>query len=57
MISNECWQDCAREALPGLYRLAFSILRRDADAQDAVQTALMKSWEFRDRVDDQDPDQ
>lgn len=33
------------EMLPGLYRLAQSILRQPADAQDAVQQAALKAWQ------------
>lgn len=29
---------------PGLYRLALSILRQEADAQDAVQQAAINAW-------------
>lgn len=39
-----------REMLPGLYRLAQSILRHPADAQDAVQQAALKAWQARDRI-------
>ena len=35
---------------PGLYRLAQSILRQTADAQDAVQQAALKAWTARDRM-------
>ena len=35
---------------PGLYRLALSILRRDADAQDAVQQAAVNAWAAADRM-------
>ena len=33
-----------------LYRISVSYLRSDADAQDAVQQALEKAWQHRDRV-------
>lgn len=36
--------------LPGLYRLAQSLLRHTADAQDAVQQAAVKAWQARDRM-------
>lgn len=39
-----------RDMLPGLYRLAQSILRHTADAQDAVQQAAVKAWQARDRI-------
>ena len=35
---------------PGLYRLAQSILRQEADAQDAVQQAAVKAWAAADRI-------
>ena len=50
MVDDALWQRTAREALPGLYKLAISMLRQEADAQDAVQNALMKSWAARSRV-------
>ena len=34
-----------------LYRTAVSILRHDADAQDAVQQALENAWKHRHRVE------
>ena len=39
-----------RDMLPGLYRLAQSILRQTADAQDAVQQAAVRAWQARDRI-------
>ena len=35
---------------PGLYRLAQSILRHPADAQDAVQQSAVKAWAAADRI-------
>ena len=35
---------------PGLYRLAQSILRHEADAQDAVQQSAAKAWAAADRI-------
>ena len=35
---------------PGLYRLALSILRQEADAQDAVQQSAVKAWAAVDRI-------
>ena len=40
------------QQLPGFYRLAQSILRHTADAEDAVQQAVMKAWQ---RADDLPP--
>lgn len=38
------------DMLPGLYRLAQSLLRQEADAQDAVQQAAIKAWQALDRL-------
>ena len=35
---------------PGLYRLACSILRHEADAQDAVQQAAVNAWAAAERM-------
>ena len=35
---------------PGLYRLAQSILRHEADAQDAVQQSAARAWAAADRI-------
>ena len=33
-----------------MYRVAWSILRNDADVQDALQDAVLKAWEKRDKL-------
>ena len=33
-----------------MYRVAWSILQNDADVQDALQDAVLKAWEKRDRL-------
>ena len=38
------------DMLPGLYRLAQSVLRHPADAQDAVQQAAVRAWAALDRL-------
>ena len=38
------------EQLPGLYRLAQGILRQPADAQDAVQQAVLQAWQHLDGI-------
>ena len=41
------------EASTGLlYRVAYTILRNDADCQDAVQEALLRAWTGRDKLRD-----
>ena len=44
------YERVAQEALPALYRIAFGILRSDADARDAVQQALLKGWEKKENA-------
>ena len=39
-----------RDMLPGLYRLAQSMLRQTADAQDAVQQAAVNAWLSLERI-------
>ena len=42
------------EACSGMmYRVAWSILRNDADVQDALQDAVLKAWEKRDRLQEE----
>ena len=36
-----------------MYRVAWSILRNDADVQDALQDAALKAWEKRDKLRDE----
>ncbi len=38
------------EQLPGLYRLALSILHSESDAEDAVQQAAVNAWRARERL-------
>ena len=40
----------AKAQMPGLYRIAYSILRSRPDAEDAVQQALLSAWKHRDRA-------
>lgn len=52
MANDEIWQLAARENLSMFYKLAYSLLRSDADAQDAVQQMLLRTWEKRSGVKD-----
>ena len=36
-----------------MYRVAWSILRNDADVQDTLQDAALKAWEKRDKLRDE----
>ncbi len=47
MVEEGLWQATAQEMLPMLYKIALGLLRHQADAQDAVQQALLKAWEKR----------
>ena len=38
--------------VPLLYRIAFHILERQDEAEDAVQETFLKLWEIRDKLDD-----
>ena len=38
------------DLLPGLYRLALSILHNETDAEDAVQQAAVNTWRARERL-------
>jgi len=49
-MDKTTFEQLYRDMLPGLYRLAQSILRHTADAQDAVQQAAVKAWQARDRI-------
>ena len=50
MADRQEYERVAQEALPALYRIAIGILRCDADARDAVQTALLKGWEKKENA-------
>ena len=48
-------QQFSTEYLPlaqKIYRIAFHILERQDEAEDAVQEAFLKLWEIRDKLDD-----
>ena len=47
MIDEAMFVREAEAMLPGLYRLSLSILRAQADAQDAVQQGMLRAWERR----------
>ena len=45
VIDRKTFEKQARESLPGLYRLAYGILRNRADAEDAVSETLLRAYE------------
>lgn len=49
MISAEEFIQAAQTHGEGLYRIGLSILKQRADAQDAVQETLLKTWQARSR--------
>ncbi len=51
MISKEEFETVCLGCSPGLFRMAYSILRSTADVQDAMQQAILKAWEKRETVD------
>lgn len=44
------WEQSVREHARMLYRVAYSVLRQPADAEDAVQEALARAWRYRNRL-------
>jgi RNA polymerase sigma-70 factor, ECF subfamily len=46
------WEACAAECGPLAYRLARSVLRNDADAEDVAQEAMLKAYQQFDRLRD-----
>lgn len=50
MIHDRAFIAETQALLPGLYRLSMSILHAHADAQDAVQSALLRAWERREQA-------
>lgn len=54
MIDERAFIRAAQEELDGLYRLSLSILRTPADAQDAVQQGMLRAWEKRAQVSDEE---
>ncbi len=50
MIEKAMFAEEAAALYGTLFRIGASILRSDADAQDAVQQGLMKAWASREKV-------
>lgn len=44
------WQQAAQALTPGMLQVAMGLLRHQADAEDAVQQALVNVWEKRRRI-------
>ena len=50
LMNKVSFEQLYMEQLPGLYRLAQGILRQPADAQDAVQQAVLQAWLHLDSI-------
>ena len=50
-MTKKQYGDEAERLAPSLRRIAYSIVRNEHDAQDAVQQALLAVWARRERVD------
>lgn len=53
MVSDKALTTQMQEQLVPLYRLSLSILRSQADAQDAVQQGMLHAWEKRHQASDE----
>lgn len=51
MIERAAFESAVQSLLPVLYKLAWGILRSEADACDAVSQTVLKAWEKRSRID------
>lgn len=50
MVDKTTYEEAAQALFPTLYRICMSILHSNADAQDAVQQALLKAWINRGKI-------
>lgn len=53
-MNEAFFTETVRQMTPDLYRVAVSILWNDADATDAMQDAILRAWEKRDRLREAD---
>lgn len=49
-MDDESFARLIQTLMPSLYRMCQGVLRQEADAQDAVQQALLNAWKARERV-------
>lgn len=54
MMNEATFTDTVRRMTPEMYRVAVSMLWNDADANDAIQEAILRAWEKQDRLRDED---
>ena len=50
MVEKRTYEEAAQALFPTLYRISMGILHGNADAQDAVQQALLKAWMDRGKI-------
>ena len=53
-MNEATFTETVRRMTPEMYRVAVAILWNDADATDAMQDAILRAWEKRDRLRDED---
>lgn len=53
VVSDKALTEMMHQQLEPLYRVSLSILRSQADAQDAVQQGMLRAWERRWQVGDE----
>lgn len=51
-MNKIAFEELYMQQLPGLFRLAQSILQQPADAEDAVQQAVLQAWQQIDTIRD-----
>ncbi|MBO4925904.1 MAG: sigma-70 family RNA polymerase sigma factor [Clostridia bacterium] len=49
-MDDTTYTAAAEAAMPGMFRMAYSILENRHDAEDAVQQALLNAWQHREKA-------
>ena len=53
-MNEATFTETVKRMTPEMYRVAVAILWNDADATDAMQEAILRAWEKRDRLREED---
>lgn len=53
-MNEATFTETVRRMTPEMYRVAVAMLWNDADATDAMQEAILRAWEKRDRLREED---
>lgn len=53
-MNEATFTETVRRMTPEMYHVAVAMLWNDADATDAIQDAILRAWEKRDRLRDED---